>query len=64
MKRNIFGINVPSETALKAARDFVGKYPAASKKDYLRRFASQYGNKLSTKKFIDVLVRLFDALEK
>jgi hypothetical protein len=62
MSRNVFGIEFPSEKAFKMAKDFILKYPSATHKEYLRRFATRYGDKISTKKFVDALVHLFDAL--
>ena len=63
MNRSIFGTNIPSEKAFKRAGDFILKYPASTRKQHLRRFVKLYGDKISAKKFADILVRMFDALE-
>ena len=63
MSRNIFGLDLPSNKAFERAREFILNVPAATYKEHLRRFVKLYGDKISAKKFADVLVRLFDALE-
>jgi hypothetical protein len=63
-KNNIFGIRIPSTQSLKRAEAFLLKYPASTQKEYLRKFANQFGDKISAKNFAGILVRLFDALEE
>ena len=64
LSRYIFGIRIPSVKSVKLAEAFLLKYPPATQKDYLRKFANQFGDKIPAKNFVEVLVHFFDALDE
>jgi len=55
---------IPKKESFEKARDFIMAHPSFSHKEYLRLFIKKYGEKINAKKFAELLVRMFEAVNE
>jgi hypothetical protein len=63
MKGGLLGL-IPKEESFKKAKDFIMAHPSFSYNEYLRLFIKKYVKKINAKNFPELLVYMFEIIEK
>jgi hypothetical protein len=54
---------IPKQGSFRKASKFIRENPSLDHPAYLRLFIKKYGKKITTDKFTEILVRLFDIVD-